>query len=84
LFSGRRKTTTFAAVNFSPPFKTLQEKKRVDDEHDFVKERDGFGEEAFSSQRARWTPNDAAKDCQKCGLPFTWYRWKHHCRMCGL
>eukprot|EP00824_Muranothrix_gubernata_P025261 TRINITY_DN7980_c0_g1_i1.p1 TRINITY_DN7980_c0_g1~~TRINITY_DN7980_c0_g1_i1.p1 ORF type:complete len:349 (+),score=33.51 TRINITY_DN7980_c0_g1_i1:205-1251(+) len=31
----------------------------------------------------KWTPNDASKCCQICQSEFNWYRWKHHCRMCG-
>ena len=34
-------------------------------------------------ERARWTPDDATDACEACRSPFTWYRWRHHCRSCG-
>ena len=30
-----------------------------------------------------WVPDDFSKDCQKCGVPFTFLRRRHHCRLCG-
>ena len=37
----------------------------------------------FSSEPVRWTPDDATNFCEYCHSEFTWYRWRHHCRMCG-
>ncbi len=37
----------------------------------------------FSSEPAKWTPDDATNMCEYCHSEFTWYRWRHHCRMCG-
>jgi hypothetical protein len=36
-----------------------------------------------TSRTVKWTPNDITNACQICSEPFTWYRWKHHCRKCG-
>ena len=36
-----------------------------------------------ASRTVKWTPNDIMNACQICSEPFTWYRWKHHCRKCG-
>lgn len=36
-----------------------------------------------TSRAIKWTPKDAVDACQICSEPFTWYRWKHHCRKCG-
>eukprot|EP00826_Nyctotherus_ovalis_P010018 TRINITY_DN12657_c0_g1_i4.p1 TRINITY_DN12657_c0_g1~~TRINITY_DN12657_c0_g1_i4.p1 ORF type:complete len:252 (+),score=36.77 TRINITY_DN12657_c0_g1_i4:451-1206(+) len=36
-----------------------------------------------TSRAVKWTPKDAVDACQICSKPFTWYRWKHHCRKCG-
>jgi hypothetical protein len=30
-----------------------------------------------------WQPNAGAPACTLCGLPFTWSRRRHHCRLCG-
>jgi hypothetical protein len=30
-----------------------------------------------------WVPDDFSKDCQKCDVPFTLLRRRHHCRLCG-
>jgi hypothetical protein len=30
-----------------------------------------------------WVPDDFSKHCQKCGVPFTFLRRRHHCRLCG-
>lgn len=31
----------------------------------------------------KWTPDDATNFCEYCKSEFSWYRWRHHCRMCG-
>ena len=39
--------------------------------------------ELFSAEPTKWTPDDATNMCELCHSVFTWYRWRHHCRMCG-
>ena len=35
-------------------------------------------------ERRHWVPDEAAPDCQRCGLPFSkLWRRRHHCRRCG-
>eukprot|EP00826_Nyctotherus_ovalis_P021036 TRINITY_DN16714_c0_g5_i1.p2 TRINITY_DN16714_c0_g5~~TRINITY_DN16714_c0_g5_i1.p2 ORF type:complete len:122 (+),score=7.11 TRINITY_DN16714_c0_g5_i1:402-767(+) len=37
----------------------------------------------FFAFPTKWTPDDATNKCEHCHDEFTWYRWRHHCRMCG-
>ncbi|ODQ49843.1 Dbl homology domain-containing protein [Saitoella complicata NRRL Y-17804] len=30
-----------------------------------------------------WVPDDRAPECQLCNQPFTMFRRRHHCRLCG-
>ena len=32
---------------------------------------------------AQWLPDDAAKNCMRCGEEFTAFTRRHHCRQCG-
>ena len=32
---------------------------------------------------AQWLPDDAAKNCMRCGEEFTAWTRRHHCRQCG-
>mgnify|MGYP002013717414 CR=1 FL=1 len=32
---------------------------------------------------AQWLPDDAAKNCMRCGEEFTVMTRRHHCRQCG-
>jgi 1-phosphatidylinositol-3-phosphate 5-kinase len=34
-------------------------------------------------RREHWLRDEIAKDCFQCQLPFTAFRRKHHCRICG-
>ncbi|RUS21309.1 hypothetical protein BC937DRAFT_93091 [Endogone sp. FLAS-F59071] len=33
--------------------------------------------------RDYWMPDEASKECYECKAPFTMFRRKHHCRICG-
>jgi len=35
-------------------------------------------------ERAHWVPNDYSLKCCRCGIPFTFTKRRHHCRLCGL
>jgi len=37
----------------------------------------------YSAVPTKWTPDDASNKCEHCHNEFSWYRWRHHCRMCG-
>ncbi len=30
-----------------------------------------------------WLPDHAAATCVGCDAPFSFFRWRHHCRGCG-
>eukprot|EP01102_Stenamoeba_stenopodia_P017407 TRINITY_DN6225_c0_g1_i1.p1 TRINITY_DN6225_c0_g1~~TRINITY_DN6225_c0_g1_i1.p1 ORF type:complete len:587 (-),score=132.56 TRINITY_DN6225_c0_g1_i1:89-1849(-) len=34
-------------------------------------------------EKPEWQPDDAATQCRLCSTEFTFWRRKHHCRMCG-
>ena len=37
----------------------------------------------LSSDRQHWMPDKLCKQCYACDLPFTVFRRRHHCRLCG-
>jgi len=40
-------------------------------------------EETGTNVAPIWRPDDEAKKCKRCSVPFTMFNRKHHCRKCG-
>lgn len=43
----------------------------------------GLRTSGHEDRRDYWMPDEISKECYQCKLPFTTFRRKHHCRVCG-
>ena len=63
----------------------IQKAKLLAEEIEIMAGNDGSGrKEASDGKRGVWMmPDTMCKVCYNCENPFTIYRRRHHCRMCG-
>lgn len=47
------------------------------------KNKTGFKQKQPLISKEYWMKDESAKECFSCGKPFTTFRRKHHCRICG-
>ena len=75
---------SFTLNSSSSETKTINAKKKVEELQQFSNEiKSGSSSFDRNDQKQHWMPDSLCKQCYACETPFTVFRRRHHCRLCG-